>query len=291
MTRLGHAISPRTPEKGFVLIYVAAILLLLVGLVMVGAREIRKEGRLSAALQDQLVARNTLLAAATLVKARMEMLHVPQSESANDLLGLASRATEGVMRDHADLTVSFEDADLRPDANGLTVEEWARLLGAYGMVEPYATDMARRLEQTRRDQGGFESALDIEGDYRLPRLLRLGDESDNQYPPLARLLSVSGGGKRLHVDYSPLPLFVSLLGATSEQIERLRDARKSRRLKVADAELIFGGSARAVCNDGEPTRMRVRLAALRAPVVAEFEFSVVQGRLRTGTSRVQNASP
>lgn len=271
---------------GFILIYVAAILIFLTVLVLHSSREVRGSAQVSARLQEHGAARERLLAAGTLLEARLALLWAQAEPARRNLALFDGQAVEGIDIDGVDISTSFRDADLQPDANQLSTLEWARLLGAYGMAEAEAQSLAERIYALRLQSGGIESIVDLAGAPSLPLNLVQGFEaSGERYPALADLLTAGGGSRRLHIADSPLALFVAF-NATPEQIGRLREIRRQRQPTLADARLIFGGDFLKMTYEGNPQRLRARLEVSGVPLRLEFDVSVRNGQLVVTPPRI-----
>jgi len=280
----------RRKNRGFILIYVAAILVFLTVLVLHSSREVRGAAQVSARLQENGAARDRLSAAGTLLQARLALLWV-QAESARRNLSLfIDQPAAEIDIDGVNISALFQDADLLPDANLLSAAEWTRLLGAYGMAEARSQRLAERIDALRQASGGFESITDLAGTPDLPLNLLQGFEvSGERYPALADLLVAGGGGRRLHIADAPLALFLAF-GATPEQAGRLQEIRRQRQPTLADARLIFGGELLKIIYAGNPGKLRARLEVGGIPLRLEFEVSVSNGQLTITPPRILAAA-
>jgi len=265
---------------GFILIYVAAILVFLTALVLHSSREVRSDAQVSARLQEYTAGRDRLIAAATLLQARLTLIWA-QAESGERNMSLFTDQPVGALEiDGVEISTIFQDADLRPDANQLTLAEWVRLLGAYGMGDADSQRLAERIVASRQEAGGYQSISDLADLPNLPLKLLEGFEaaSGERYPPLADLLTVGGASRRLHVVNSPLPLFLAF-SATREQLDRLQEIRASREPTLADARLIFGAEMLILLYAGKPEKLRARLEIAGTPLRLEFDVSISNGQL------------
>ncbi|MFA6310296.1 MAG: hypothetical protein WCV99_01260 [Sterolibacterium sp.] len=267
-------------SRGFILIYVAAILVFLTALVFHSSRAVRGDAQVSARLQEQIAGRERLLASATLLQARLAALWAQAAPAERSMSLFIDRPVDGIQIDGVDIAVSFLDADLQPDANQLSAAEWARLLGAYGMAEAESQRLAETIEALRKRSGDFESVLDLASVPNLPLSLLQGFEGPGgeNYPALADLLTTAGGSRRLHLANSPLALFAAF-NATPEQIARLREIRRSREPSLADGQLIFGNDLPNIFYAGKPERLRARLEISGIPIRVEFAVSSRNGQL------------
>lgn len=267
-------------ESGFILIYVAAILVFLTALVLHSSREVRGAAGVSARLQEHAAGRERLLAAGTLLQARLTLLWAQAAPADRNLLLFDDPAVGAIQIDDVNISISFHDADLQPDANQLTVAEWARLLGAYGMAEAESQRLAENIDAQRQQAGGFESMVDLAGIPNLPSSLLQGFQAagEEHYPALVDLLAVGGASRRLHIANSPLALFMAF-NATREQVVRLREVRRSREPTLADARLIFGNDLQKLVYEGKPEKLRARLEISGIPLRLEFEVSARTGQL------------
>lgn len=277
------------PRKsgGFILIYVAAILIFLTVLVLHSSREVRGGAQVSARLQEHSAGRERLIAAATLLQARLTLLWTRAEPAQRDLSWLIGQSIDVIEIDGVNISVAFQDADLRVDANQLTVAEWARLLGAYGMVEAESQHLAERIDARRRQSGGFESIDDLAETPNLPPSLLQGVETSGgeRYPALVDLLTAGGASRRLHIADSPLPLFIAF-GATQEQIGRLQEIRRLREPTLADAQLIFGSESTKIFYAGKPEKLRAQLDIAGVPLRLEFDVSARNGQLVVAAPRI-----
>ena len=272
---------------GFVLIYVAAILIFLTALVLHSSREVRGNAQVSARLQEHSAGRERLIAAATLLQARLGLLWT-RAEPAERAMALFLDQTPGAIDvDGVNISATFQDADLKPDINQFSVAEWARLLGAYGMVEPEAQHLAERIDALRLASGGFESVVELANSANLPaNLLRGMDTAGGEaYPALADLATAGGGNRRLHIANSPLALFLAF-NAAREQIERLRELRRLREPTLSDGRAIFGGEVVKLIYAGRPERLRASLEIDGIPLRLEFELSTRSGQLTVTPPRI-----
>ncbi|TRZ63854.1 MAG: hypothetical protein D4S02_11860, partial [Rhodocyclaceae bacterium] len=220
-----------------------------------------------------------LNAAGALLQARLALLWAQAEPARRNLSLFIDQPVGGIDIDGVNISATFQDADLQPDANQLSTAEWARLLGAYGMAEAESQRLAERIDALRQQPGGYESIVDLAGTPNLPLNLRQGFEASGElYPALADLLTAGGASRRLHIADSPLALFVAF-NATPDQIGRLRDIRRQRQPTLADARLIFGGEFVKMIYEGSPEKLRARLAVGGVPLRLEFEVSVRNGQL------------
>jgi len=275
--------APAPPrDAGFVLIYVAAILVFLTSLVMQASHDTRNLAQLSARLQEQAVARQRLQVGAALLRARSDYLWRQAQPSERQLALFSSAALAPLLIDGVAVATSLTDADLRPDVNHLGLEEWQRLLGVYGLDEAQAAKLAASIDAARQRSGGFASIADVADLPGLPSTLLRGFDggAGEAYPALVDLLTAGGASKRVQVRNSPLPLFAALLRASPAQMARFQEMRRTRSVTVDDAVEVFGAEVRPVCYDGAPERLRVRLTMDTVPLALEFELSVKQGQLQ-----------
>jgi hypothetical protein len=247
-------------QSGYVAVYVIAIVLLMTGVVLEGVRTTREKSALARQSFERIAAATRIQAAQQLLKARLEAhwsLNFLERASLHDL---AARQQAVMPIDNAEIKVTAEDAELRPDANLLNAEEWQRLLVAYGLQGTEATELAQRILLLKQSLTGgkFVRLADLIDYPFLPSTVVDGKEN---LPPWRDLLAIGHGSKRLHVRDTPLPLFQAILTAGPEQIERWKDIRASRTPTVADAELVFGAEARNYCYEGEMQQLRLHLTA------------------------------
>lgn len=253
-------------QTGYIAVYVIAIVLLLTGVVIEGTRMVREKAALARQSSTRVAALTRTHAAQQWFKAGLEATWSLGFLERPSLQLLAERQPRMFAIDNAILQVAWEDADLRPDANELTEDEWRRLLLAYREVQPDrdvqpgAPDLARHLLQLKQSQanGKFNSVADFG---HSPFLPASAVEGGAALPPLRELLAVGNASKRLHVQYSPLPLFAAILAASPEQLAQWQDIRRGRIATVADAELVFGPTARQYCYEGEMQHLRLRISA------------------------------
>ena len=278
-------------SSGFILIYVAAILIFLTVLVLHSSREIRSDAQVSARLQEYSLGRDRLVAAASLLQARLALLWARAEIAQRNLTLFTDQPLDGIDVDGVTISFNFEDADLRPDANQLKVTDWERLLRAYGMAEAEAQGEAQRIDELRQQSGGFENMIDLANVPNLPLKLEQGFETSDgeRYPALEDLMTVGGASRRLHVADSPLPLFTAF-GATPEQVGRLQEVRRQRQPTLADARLIFGVDLAKLVYDGKPQKLRARLEIAGIPMRLEFEVSVSNGQLAVTAPRMSTTA-
>ena len=283
---------PARRNAGFILIYVAAILIFLTGLVLHSSREVRGDAQVSARLQEQTAGRDRLLAAAALLRARLAYRWDQAAASERNMSLFFANPLDRIEIDGVPISLSIEDAELRPDVNLLGAVQWARLLGAYGMAGKEAERQAAVIDSLRQKSGGFESIVDLAEYPNMPSSLVRGFDAPGgeHYPALVDLLTASGASQRLQVANSPLPLFISLLNASPEQLGRLQEIRRLRPATLADAQLIFGSEALKICYEGEPVKLRARLEIDQIPLRLEIEMSARNGQLVVSPPRILSAA-
>jgi hypothetical protein len=265
-------------QGGFVAVYVIAIVVLMAGVVIEGTRMAREKAALARQSFERIAATTRVQAARQLLKARLEA-HWSQGYLQHPgLLQLAELQQDTLVIDGATLRISAEDAELRPDINQFGPEEWSRLLLAYGTPPEEVAATAQELARLKQSLPGGKFARVADLAYS-PFLPAAAVDGTGTLPPLRELLAAGHGSKRLHVQFSPLPLFGVLLGAGPEQLARWQDIRNARIPKVADAELIFGPEARKLCYEGEPQQLRLRISAGVAGDEGEILVRLEKGKL------------
>lgn len=268
--------SPR--QRGYIAVYVIAILVLLSGSLVESMRVTREQTAIARQAAQRSVALVRTQAARQWLKARFEAQWSLGLLEHPSLRLLAELQAPTLTIDGALLSVTAEDANARPDANLLDTGEWQSLLRLYAVPEEQVAELAQRMIDARQDQpGGRFASVDDFG--FSPWLPPAAVEGSDALPPLRELLAVRHGTKRLHVQYSPLPLFAALLHATPEQTGRWNDIRRARIATVADAELIFGAEARKYCIDGEIQALRIRVSAGVAGDERSLLVREVKGKL------------
>jgi len=272
---------------GFILIYVAAILVFLTVLVLHSSREVRSAAQVSARLQEHDAAGERLLAAGSLLQARLALLWAQAEPARRNLSLFVDQPLGAIDIDGVSISATVQDADLQPDANQLSTADWARLLGAYGMADADSQALAERIDALRQQSGKFESIFDLAAIANLPLSLLQGylASAGESYPALVDLLTAGGASRRLHIVDSPLALFVAF-NATPEQVGRLREIRRQRQPTLADARLIFGGELLKMIYAGSPKRLRIRLEISGIPLRLEFEVSTRNGQLMVTPPRI-----
>lgn len=271
-------------QAGYIAVYVIAIVLLLTGVVIEGTRMVREKAALARQSSIRVAALTRTHAAQQWFKAGLEATWSLGLLERPSLQLLAELQPRTFAIDNVSLLVAWEDADLKPDANEFTEAEWRRLLLAYQEVQPDMAvqpdkpDLAKYLLQLKQSQanGKFNSVADF-GDS--PFLPPSAVEGNAALPPLRKLLAVGNATKRLHVQYSPLPLFAAILAAGPEQLAQWQSIRNSRIATVADAELVFGPAARQHCYEGEMQHLRLRITAGIAGDERELLARQTNGRL------------
>lgn len=274
-------------EGGFILIYVAAILVFLTVLVLHSSREVRGAAQVSARLQEHDAAGERLLAAGTLLQARLALLWAQAEPARRNLSLFLDEPLGGIDIDGIGISATVQDADLQPDANQLKTAEWVRLLGAYGISETASQALAERIDALRQQSGQFESIVDLAAIPNLPSNLLQGylAADGGRHPSLADLLAAGGGSRRLHIADSPLALFVAF-NASPEQVGRLREVRRQRQPTLADARLIFDGELLGMIYAGSAARLHVRLEISGIPLRLDFDVSVRNGQLTVTPRRM-----
>lgn len=245
-------------QRGYVAVYVIAIIFLMTGIVLEGTRFTREQSALARLSSERIAATTRVIAAQQLLKARLETHWSQGFLPRPSLLELASLQQAVMHIDNAEILVSAEDAELRADANLLNSEEWHRLLVVYGVPNAEAAELAQRLLLLKSSlaAGKFSRLTELVDFPFLPTTVVSGN---GDLPPWRDLLAIGHGSKRLHVRDAPLPLFQAILAAGPEQIERWKNIRASRIPTVADAELIFGAEARKSCYEGDMQQLRLRI--------------------------------
>lgn len=265
-------------EGGFVAVYVIAIVLLMAGVVIEGTRMAREKAALARQSFERIAATTRVQAAQQLLKSRLETHWSQGYLERPGLLRLAELQQDTLVIDDVTLRVSAEDADLRPDINLFSLEEWTRLLLAYRMPPEDVAAAVQGLLRLKQSLPGGRFASIADFAYS-PFLPAAAVDGDGTLLPLRDLVAVGHGSKLLHVQFSPLPLFGVLLGAGPEQLARWQDIRNARAAQVADAGLIFGETARQLCYEGEPQRLRLRITAGVAGDEREVLVRLEKGKL------------
>lgn len=271
-------------QAGFVFVYALAIVVFLTGVVLEGARWLRHDAGLASRHAERLAAETRLDAAATWLKARLEIAWSQKVLEQPNLPDLAALQPAFFPIDDVQVGIAATDADLRPDANLLTETEWTRLFTVYGVAAEPATAFARQMLALRAAAGaeGFQRIEEITDTPWLPLAMTLGAEREDgeRLPAVDQLLSVGGKNRKLHIAYSALPLFMVLLDATPAQLGQLRDMRAQREATLADAQTLFGALAIQHCYAGPPQRLRFRLSAAGTLSVRELIATIEQQRLK-----------
>lgn len=275
-------------QRGFALIYVLVIVGVLAGLLLGEARERRIELRVAQALVEQQMARDRLQAAGTLLVGRLQA-QVALQRVGPDLTELVTEQAADLFIDGEAFVVSWEDADLRPDANVLIESEWQRLLTVYGFSPEQSERFLQRLAAEKRLGGGRIDHLDnLLDDPLWPAAVSEGSRGGpyGVIPPLAELLATDGNRKRLHARDSSPVLFAILLAALPDQLASLANLRRMEVIQCKDLELAFGPALRQLCYDGHPQRLRLKLTPMIAPLVLEMTVSRQGGRINATTPRI-----
>jgi hypothetical protein len=265
-------------QGGFIAVYVIAIVALMAGVVIEGTRMAREKAALARQSFERIAATTRSQAGQQLLKARLETHWSQNYLEQPSLLRLAELQQDTLLIDGVTLRVSAEDAELRPDINLFGQDEWTRLLQAYGMPNEEIALAVQGLLRLRQAQPGGKFAAAADFAYS-PLLPPAAVDGSAALPPLRDLVAVGHGSKRLHVQFSPLPLYGVLLGAGPEALARWQDIRSARAPRLADAELIFGPEARKLCYEGEPQQLRLRITAGVAGDEREVLVRLEKGKL------------
>lgn len=262
----------RRDAGGYVLIFVAGVLLFISVVVLGMAHSLRLDAQLTrhetqrlrheyllrSGLQ-YLVAQLRLHAAVTQAGAAID---VKERESLR--LWLPDQGPYEVTLKAGGVRVFLEDAGTLPDANQLTLIEWERLLGALaGGNGGRARAWAQRVIEikadlaARRGGSGFETLDDLLAIAELPEEVRFG-KAGQPASGLQHLLNVGTGLKQLEVHRSPLLLFRVLTDATPEQLQQVEQARLARRMSLAEANRILGQSKVTLFEGASPV-LRARI--------------------------------
>lgn len=271
---------PRTPApgrgRGYVLIFIMGVLLVVSVLVLGFATTQRLDTQLAVREKENLQAEFLLRGGLQYLLAQLETARVVDQmggavdAKAKEELRLwrlgggpfTVRLKAGTLR------LVLEDAGRLPDANQLTEVEWVRLFRALGVAEALATNWTRRVLDERNaaaargGQAGFASLDELLAIAELPAEIRFGERRGREARPgLRDLLVVGTQVKLLEVNHSPLLLFRVLLDAKTDDMERLANARRSGKQSVADAARILGQTSALFYIDQSPAwRARIGIA-------------------------------
>ncbi len=253
---------------GYILIYMAAILLFMTTTVWAMAVSLRLEAQTLVRQKDNLQVRYTLEGAMQFALLQFEL-----RRSAKNDKDLAERFWAPVADEHlvelrlGTVRVRVEEAGLLPDANMLTREEWIKLFQAVGGVdEARAALWADAVEdaQKRSRDGKFASVSELLTINDIPPAVRYGaSEAGGKAASalgLKDLLTAGSGAKMLEANRSPLILFGVLIpGADDNKVRQLDEARQKKTLEMINVQEIFGHAARPFVYAGDSPWLRLIL--------------------------------
>lgn len=241
--------------RGYVLIFVAGILLLVTVIVLGAATSLRLDAQLT--LREKEQTQNE-----TLLRGGLQYLlaQLATTRAVDQMGGAVDASDKGemglwrvpggpyVVRLKAgSVRIDIDDAGWLPDANQLTDKEWQRLFVLLSASADNAARWTRRvldergLVAARSGRSGFASIDELLAIADIPPAIRFGQGSNREaVPGLRDLLVVGSRLKQLEVNRTPPLLFRVLLEVKAEDVERLANARRDRKLTVAEAGQILG---------------------------------------------------
>jgi len=241
--------------RGYVLIFVAGILLFVTVIVLGAATSLRLDAQLTLREKEQTQNEYLLRGGLQYLLAQLETTRVvDQMGGAVDAGGKQEmglwRVPGGpyVVRLKAgSVQIDVDDAGWLPDANQLTEKEWQRLFVLLSASADNATRWTQRvldergLAAVRSGRAGFASIDEILAIADIPPAIRFGQGGAREaVPGLRDLLVVGSQVKRLEVNRTPPLLFGVLLEGKAGDVERLTNARRDRKLTVAEAGQLLG---------------------------------------------------
>lgn len=272
MTTTRSAIAGRR-DRGYVLIFVAGVLLFISVLVLGMAASLRLDAQLTLREKEQLQSEYVLRGGLQYLLAQLGVSrHAEQMGGALDArvkeeLGLwrADGGPYTVALRGGTVLIRLDDAGLLPDANQLTDKEWGRLLVALGASPGPARQLAQRILQEkeaaakRTGKPGFSTMQEILTIAEIPMEMRYG--KGDEAPGLKDLLAVGTDLKQLEVNRSPLILFQALLEANAEQLQKFEAARREQRISLSDAQRHLGNIG-SIVYEGQSRLLRAQFSIL-----------------------------
>lgn len=292
-----------SPQRGYVLIFVAGVLLFISVLVLGMASALRLDAQLTLREKEQLQSEYVLRGGLQYLLAQMGVTrHAEQMGGALDArvkeeLGLwrIDGGPYSVALRGGTVLIRLDDAGLLPDANQLSDKEWERLLVALGGSPGRAKMWVQRILQEkeaaakRTGKGGFASIQEVLGIAEIPLEMRYG--KGEEAPGLKDLLSVGTELKQLEVNRSPLILFQALLEAKGEDLQKFEAARRERRLTLAEAQKYLGGIG-AVVYEGQSRLLRAQISLVPEPRAGDASPpAVASGLALVATLGNESGSP
>lgn len=237
--------------RGYVLIFVAGILLFVSVIVLGAATSLRLDAQLTLREKEQTQTEYLLRGGLQYLLAQLETARVV--DQMGGAVDAGSKEEMGLWRfpggphvvrlKAGSVRIDVDDAGWLPDANQLTEKEWQRLFTLLSASADNAARWTRRvleerdLAAARSGSAGFASIDEILAIADIPPAIRYGHDAA---PGLRDLLVVGSQLKRLEVNRTPPLLFRVLLDSKAEDVERLTNARRDRKLTVAEAGQLLG---------------------------------------------------
>lgn len=269
--------------RGYVLIFVAGILMVVTAIALGISSSTRLDAQLTAREKNQLQTEYLLRGGLDYLLAQFAVTRA--AEASGGTLDVKAKEELGLWRPDGGpyavtlkggtVLIALEDASLLPDANLLTEAEWGRLLtvlagGSSKQAQPWLQAVldARERASLQTAGRGFASLQELLVLPQLPATVRFGSAPGAE-DGLVSLLTVGTYLKQLDLNRSPLLLFRALEGVTAEQVAKLGRARQEKALTRLEAERLFGAlPPGVVVQDGGGPPAAAATAATAAPAAA-----------------------
>lgn len=244
-----------SPSRGFVLMFVLGILIVLATLVTGASLANRQRLTETAVSRSLLQTHSRLYGALQAVMAKLHLDHeLAAAISADSSAGRGIKSIPEPWSPAEDerlmllegnaFRLGIAQATWFPDANALSVDDWSRLLTALGVDGAQAAVLAKRLAAKRdllRNIGagrGFTNFYQILDGLALPPSVLFGSRNGRE-PGLIDLISLGTESRETDPMHTPWIIYRALYNATDSQIKRLQAKRSAGSLtKTLEAEIL-----------------------------------------------------
>ena len=245
----------RPASRGFVLMFVLGILIVLATLVTGASLANRQRLADTAGTRNILQTHLAVYGALQATMAKLSLDRELASSVATDpSVGrglqripeawLPAEQERYMTLDGRAFNVGIAQAAWFPDANALSVTDWGRLLSVLGVSDAQAAVLAKRIAAKRdllRSTGsgrGFTNLYQIFDDLALPPSVLFG-RNNGDTPGLIDLISLGTESRETEPMHTPWIIYRALYNATDSQIKRMQAQRSAGLLtKALEAEIL-----------------------------------------------------
>ena len=293
MMRGAAPTQQRAPRpRGYVLLFVLGLLIVVSTLVLGTSSRLRLDARLLAHDKDALQDEYLLSGAAHLTAAQLDLtkaVDALQPAPGDDMLrGWQPWRADGSRYElpatPAPVQVTLEDVSGLPDANLLQPAEWERLFMALGAPSREAAqEWARAVVQMRgsllsmRGGSGFNSLQELLGLPALPRSI-LDGGSERTPLGLRELVIVGSGSKALDLEKTPVILIQALGQVSDSHLQLLLRLRQESPIPAAARQAWVQGTGLTAIQPGaQPRAVRAVLHLGQGAAGGRSRIAIITG--------------